>query len=106
MSDSTSVLIGQQISFAPFCSRQGVADDNCQPDPTGRQINVRSTMYPSDVENELKQKSAFEICSSTFHGDVTIVVWTLFFKYDLNTLIALTIKCSYRLMKTQNNSMI
>ena len=64
------------------CSRQGAVDETCQPDPTGRQIILRSTMYPTDVLNELTEKGAFEMSSSTCHGGGTIVVWTLSFKYD------------------------
>jgi hypothetical protein len=64
------------------CSRQGVVDASCQPDPTGRQISIKPTMYPTDVVNTLTEAGAFEMSSSTCHGGGTIVVWSLAFKYD------------------------
>ena len=64
------------------CSRQGNVDETCQPDPTGRQITLRPTMYPTDVLNTLTEKGAFNMSSSTCHGGGTIVVWSLTFRFD------------------------
>ena len=64
------------------CSRQGSVDESCKPDPTGRQICLRPTMYPTDVVNSLTGTGAFEIASSTCHGGGTILVWSLIFKFE------------------------
>ena len=61
-------------------NRQGSVDDSCQADPTGRQICIKATMYPTDVVNCLVGTGGFMICSSTCQVG-SIVVWSLDFKF-------------------------
>ena len=81
----TSILEQLGYEFNPstniVCNRQGSIDESCHPDPTGRQISLKPTMYPTDVINTLTDTGAFAMGSSTCHGGGAVVVWSLIFKY-------------------------
>ncbi len=62
--------------FKVVSNKQGVVDETCQPDASGRQICLKPFMYPTDVVNILVETGGLELRTVTCQGN-SILVWSL-----------------------------